>query len=211
MGWPRPRESSLSRVRRRGRDRVSRRCPAAGLFGLLSAREEDVDVTVVGCNLGSRRGIRLHRVAQIDPLDVVTVRGLRVTSVARTVCDLAATESPRECEGAFQEALYRRRDVDRRMEEVVARVPTRRGAPVIRALLHDPRLTRSERERRMLELIASAQLPRPLTNVRVHGYLLDVYWPAERLVVEFDGWGAHGHRLAFEADRKRDQILLRPV
>jgi very-short-patch-repair endonuclease len=69
-------------------------------------------------------------------------------------------------------------------------------------------LTRSERERTLLQLISSAQLPRPVTNIRQHGYLLDAYWPAEGLVVEFDGWRGHGHRLAFESDRKRDQVLV---
>jgi very-short-patch-repair endonuclease len=44
--------------------------------------------------------------------------------------------------------------------------------------------------------------------VRLHGHLVDVLWPEQKLIVEFDGWGAHGHRLAFEKDRKRDQILL---
>ena len=80
--------------------------------------------------------------------------------------------------------------------------------PSIRALIKDPRLTRSERERRLLRLIEAAQLPKPLTNVPVHGYKVDVFWPSHGLVLEFDGWGAHGHRLAFESNRKRDQVLL---
>jgi very-short-patch-repair endonuclease len=58
------------------------------------------------------------------------------------------------------------------------------------------------------KLIAQAQLPKPLTNVRLHGYLVDAYWPEHGLVLEFDGWQAHGHRSAFETDRKRDQVML---
>ena len=79
---------------------------------------------------------------------------------------------------------------------------------MIRALLKDPRMTRSEKERALLKLIDAAQLPRPVTNGRLHGYLVDAYWPAAGLIVEFDGWGAHGNRLAFESNRKRDQVLL---
>ena len=75
-------------------------------------------------------------------------------------------------------------------------------------MIEDPRMTRSERERVLLGLIDAAHLPRPVSNVRLYSYLLDVYWPAEGLVVEFDGYGAHGHRLAFESNRKRDQVLL---
>lgn len=205
---PTPMARARAAVLAYGDDAVVSHRSAAELFGLLPERGEDVDVTVVGRNVGSRRGIRVHRVAYVESQDVVVMRGVKVTSTARTICDLVATESPRDYEAAFQEALFRRRDIDRRMEEVLARDPARRGAPAVRALLRDPRLTRSERERLLLKLIDSAQLPRPATNVRVHGYLLDAYWPAQGLVVEFDGWGAHGHRLAFERDRKRDQVLV---
>lgn len=79
---------------------------------------------------------------------------------------------------------------------------------MIRSLIRDPRLTRSDRERRLLNLIDQAQLPKPVTNAPIHGYKADIYWPQHNLVVEFDGWRAHGHRLAFESNRKRDQILL---
>jgi very-short-patch-repair endonuclease len=121
---------------------------------------------------------------------------------------MAATESAKDVEHAFQEALYRKLVTPRSVHAIIEREPRRRGAPVIRALLEDPRITRSERERALLKLIAQAQLPKPLTNVKLHGYLVDVYWPEHALVVEFDGWPAHGHRLAFDSNRKRDQVLL---
>ena len=136
------------------------------------------------------------------------MRGVPVTSVARTICDLAATEDAKDVEHAFQEALYRRIVSERALAAILKREPNRRGAAVIRALLRDPRLTRSEKERVLLRLLAQAQLPKPVTNVRLHGYLVDAYWPEYGLVLEFDGWQAHGHRSAFETDRKRDQVLL---
>jgi len=140
--------------------------------------------------------------------EMTKMRGVSLTSVARTICDLAASEPAREVEAAFQEALYRELVSDRRLAAIIAREPRRKGVGVIRGLIEDPRMTRSERERALLGLIDAAQLPRPLTNLRLHGYLLDVYWPAEGLAVEFDGYRAHGHRLAFHANRKRDQVLL---
>jgi very-short-patch-repair endonuclease len=191
-----------------GADAVVSHRSAARLYGLLPETSSDVDVTVAGRNLGRRRGIRRHRVKTLPPQDATVMNGLRITTIARTICDLAATESARDTELAFQEALYRRVLTHRDVQAVLAREPTRRGAPIIRALLSDTRLTRSEKERKMLRLIKQAQLPKPLTNVRVHGYLADLYWPAHQLVVEFDGWDAHGHRLAFESNRKRDQILV---
>ena len=120
----------------------------------------------------------------------------------RTVYLLGAAQA------AFQEALYRKIVTERPLLAIIKREPSRRGAPVIRALIDDPRMTRSEKERALLRLIDAAQLPRPVTNVRVHGYLIDAFWPAERLAVEFDGRDAHSHLLAFERNRKRDQVLL---
>ena len=181
---------------------------AAELHGLLPAAGRDVDVTVVGRNPGFHAGIRLHRPRVLGRGDVRKMRGIPVTSVARTICDLAASEPRRDTEAAFQEALYRRVVTPSALAGVLAGEPRRKGGALIRALIDDPRLTRSERERRLLKLIAAAQLTRPLTNVRVEGYQVDALWPGEKLIVEFDGWGAHGHRLAFETDRKRDQMLL---
>jgi very-short-patch-repair endonuclease len=181
---------------------------AAEILGLLPESATAVDVTVVGRNPGRHDGIRLHRPRALARDEVTSVRGVPVTSVARTICDLAATDSLREVEQAFQEALFRRAVSPAALAEILEREPRRRGAPVIRALINDPRMTRSERERLLLRLIDQAQLPRPVTNVRVHGYLVDAYWPEQGLVLEFDGWQAHGHRRAFDGDRKRDQVML---
>jgi very-short-patch-repair endonuclease len=181
---------------------------AACLFNLLPEIGGDVDVTVAGRNPGVRTGIRLHRIARLPRQHVRSMSGFRITSVARTICDLAATESARDTEQAFQEALYREIITDKALNAVLTREPRRRGAPVIRALVDNPSLTRSERERRLLKLINDAQLPKPLTNVPLHGYKADLYWPAYGLVVEFDGWQGHGHRHAFESNRKRDQVMV---
>ena len=67
--------------------------------------------------------------------------------------------------------------------------------------------TRTELERALLSLLRSAGLPRPLVNTKVGPYEADAVWPAERVVVEVDGWAAHGHRGAFERDRARDADL----
>jgi very-short-patch-repair endonuclease len=67
---------------------------------------------------------------------------------------------------------------------------------------------RSEAERRLLELVRAADLPAPQTNTRVAGLEVDMLWPAQRLVVEVDGYEYHGPRVAFERDRRRDARLL---
>jgi very-short-patch-repair endonuclease len=69
-------------------------------------------------------------------------------------------------------------------------------------------MTRSEAERRLIALIRAADLPDPSANVKVCGHMVDLVWPRERLIVEFDGWATHQTRAAFETDRLRDQRLV---
>ncbi len=44
-------------------------------------------------------------------------------------------------------------------------------------------------------------------NVQVGSFIADFLWPESRLIVELDGYRAHGTRSAFEADRSRDVEL----
>jgi very-short-patch-repair endonuclease len=79
----------------------------------------------------------------------------------------------------------------------------RRGdAAIARALAqhraHSTR-TRSEMEERMLALCRRFELEAPLVNEKVNGHMVDFSWPARRLIVETDGWQAHGReRLSSE-------------
>jgi very-short-patch-repair endonuclease len=70
-------------------------------------------------------------------------------------------------------------------------------------------MTRSEAERRLLELVRAARLPAPATNRRLHGHEVDFVWRPQRLVVEVDGYAFHSSRSAFERDRRRDADLIR--
>jgi very-short-patch-repair endonuclease len=67
--------------------------------------------------------------------------------------------------------------------------------------------TRSTLERRFLSIMRQAGLPRPQVNHTIGPYEVDFAWLEERVLVEVDGWHAHGHRLAFERDRARDAEL----
>jgi very-short-patch-repair endonuclease len=65
-------------------------------------------------------------------------------------------------------------------------------------------LTRSELEERLLALCAAHGLPTPAVNAHVGTLEVDFLFPRERVAVETDGWRFHGHRAAFERDRRRD-------
>ena len=69
-------------------------------------------------------------------------------------------------------------------------------------------MTRSEAERRLLELVRAARLPPPRTNQRIHGHEVDFLWPRQRLIAEVDGFAFHSSRSSFERDRRRDAHLI---
>jgi very-short-patch-repair endonuclease len=184
---------------------------AAAVWLLAEPVPGQIDVTLAARRCRPKAGVRVRRVARLDALDIRSSGNLRLTAPARTLLDFAADAPADELERATAEARRRRIVSDSSIQGALARAPTRAGARALRSLLRrhtDPRLTRSTAERRLLALIRSADLPEPLTNVRVHGFEADLYWPEAGLVVEVDGHAFHGDRGAFERDRLRDQALV---
>jgi very-short-patch-repair endonuclease len=185
---------------------------AAALWGVLAKDRPgvDVDVTVIGRNPGRRPGVRTHRAREIDPRDRDVRHRIPVTSVARTLLDIAATEPPRELARSVEAARVRRLVGDRELERLLERASGHKGACALREVLRhtaEPAMTRSEAERRMLALLRAAGLPPSDVNVRVCGHEVDMLWRAERLIVEIDGFEYHRTREAFERDRLRDARL----
>jgi very-short-patch-repair endonuclease len=183
---------------------------AAVLWGLHPAPPPDVEVTVGGRRCDSKRGIRVHRVAALDPRDLRKLGGIPITAPARTLLDLAGTVSARELEQALAEAHARGLVRRGEMVALLARYPRRPGIAALRSLIApdaSPALTRSEAEERLLAMIRAAELPAPEVNVRIGRHEVDFLWSDQRLVVEVDGFRFHSSRTAFERDRARDAEL----
>ncbi len=159
---------------------------------------------IVSSGAAERQGTRLHR-RSLASEDWTTRDGLRVTTPARTIADLSPSMPAVELQRLIEEAQLKGLATPAELETYGPRRPKLRAA----LAAHDePRLTRSEAERRLLTLIRAAGLPTPLTTARVSGLEVDVLWPAQRLIVEVDGYEFHGSRPAFERDRSRDARLL---
>jgi very-short-patch-repair endonuclease len=174
---------------------------AAVLYGLLPDVAGPLHVTVP-VRRRAPTGVVLHRSRDAPGL---RRERIPVTTPARTILDLAATGPEHELARAVEEARLRRLVTDGQLERLAGH---RRGARALRELLDgEPSLTRSEAERVLLALVHRAGLPRPQTNVRVGRHEVDALWPAERLVVEVDGFAFHSSREAFERDRARDGDL----
>ena len=142
--------------------------------------------------------------------DRAIVDGIPCTSVARTLLDFAATARPRELARAVEELERLRLFDGRDMDRVLKSGNGSRGIGRLQAVLAEwtePAFTRSEAERRLLELIRAASLPSPLVNTWVAGYEVDLYWPEHGLAVEFDGYAYHHTRQAVERDAARDADL----
>ena len=185
---------------------------AAALWDLRPSERLEV---IVPSASGRRHppGVRLHRHATLRPQDVTSVHDIPVTTVARTLLDLASVVKPQQLEAAVRQAddaeLFDLGEV----EEVVAAYPRHRGARRLRELLaelrdRDVHLTFSELERAFLALCDDYGLPRPRTNALVNGYRVDFHWPGTPVIVEADSWRWHRGRARFESDRLRDQHLI---
>jgi very-short-patch-repair endonuclease len=182
---------------------------AAGvLLSLLAERGPRIDVTVPGRGGRRRRGALIIHRGPLPDEDVTTKHGLPVTTPARTLIDLADLLPRRRLERALDEAAYVRLDVT----DLQPRAG-RRGSGTLAELIkrHDAGTTRtrSDLEERMLSLLHRFRLQTPEVNAAtIEGYTVDFVWREQRLIVETDGWAAHGTRTAFERDRHRDADLL---
>jgi Protein of unknown function (DUF559) len=185
---------------------------AAAHWGLLATDQIGIDVTAPrGRHAGP--GIRLHSSRSLDEKDTTNHDGIPITKVPRTLLDLAATARSDQLERALAQAMYLRVYDHRAITDVVARSNGHRGTKILLlATAQEPKLTRSKWEARMLRLVRGANLPVPLCNEPFHApdhgeCKPDFHWPSQRLIVETDGWEAHGTRAAFESDRAKDAAL----
>jgi very-short-patch-repair endonuclease len=168
-----------------------------------------LDVTTDGPNRGRRPGIRVHR-ARLAPDERALRSGIPVTSIGRTLLDLAGILGQRELELAVAQAEREELIARSEVEALLERHRGRIGAPALRGVLAlegGPALTRSEAESRFLELVRKAALPVPSTNVVVGPYEIDFLWRDAGVAVEIDGFRYHRSRPRFEGDRRRDAWL----
>jgi very-short-patch-repair endonuclease len=151
-------------------------------------------------------GVITRRSRGLDDRDAARWRGIAVTTVARTLVDLAAVLSADELARACHEAGARHRATPAEVEAVLARRANSPGAGTLRRVLRgDVRVTLSALERRFLARLREAGLPLPETNRPVGGRRVDCHWPDRRLTVELDGYRYHGSRHAWEQDRHRER------
>jgi hypothetical protein len=174
---------------------------AAHLWGLTKGRPPRPEVTAPTKH--RLEGVTTHRARSIE---ATTHRGIPITTVPRTLVDLAShlplDALARACHGAG----VRHDTTPKQVEAVLAARPRIKGAKKLREILcGDTHVTLSELERQFLQRLKTADLPLPKTNKRAHGRRVDCRWPDRRLTVELDSYRYHHSRHAWEQDRRRER------
>lgn len=189
---------------------------AAHQLGLSTWSSIATHVLVPGRRCRSRDGIVTHTSPPLHDDEWVVHDGIACTSWSRTIFDLAATRPRRLVEKALDQAETLRYFDLRGIERGLDRSPARAGSKVLRSILGSyaigQDIQRSESEELLRSICLRHGIPLPHCNVPMNlgerWIEADFFWPAERLVVEVDGFGTHGTRSGFQSDRARDRNLF---
>jgi hypothetical protein len=155
--------------------------------------------------------VRIHRTRRLAEADRTLIEKIPVSAVPRLLLDLAAYVKPKSLDRLIERSEDRGLFDLRAVEELLSRTVGHHGHGRLRqaiALYKPSSFTRSELERRFLDLCLEAGLPQPRMNYVEQGFELDCYWPEFHFAVELDVFETHGTRAAFERDRKRQEDLL---
>lgn len=154
--------------------------------------------------------LKARRCSTLLSRDIRTADGIRVTSPARTLLDIAPHTRTKTLHRFHNELRMRKLISNEQLIDVAKRNPLHPGAKHVRELAG---ASAGEAKRSQLELdweqfTSKHKLPAYVMNVQLAGERVDVLFTPDRLVVELDGWGTHGTRRAFEQDRDRDSRVL---
>ena len=197
-----------------GDDGVLSHGAAAVVWGFDVFREAPPELTMT-CDRRLDGVLRVHRVDSLARAEIVTRRGLRITSMTRTLLDVAAAGDDRATRACLNEALRRRWLTVETLRRLVADAQGARGVEVLRELLHELEggdgPTESQLEDAVVEALIWEGLPRPRRQcaVVVDGRVrrLDFQFAGTPVVLEADGFAWHSTSRSFEEDRARHNAL----
>jgi len=209
VGWPQMTQKRrwMAAILACGRDAVLSHRNAAALWGIGSETPGVVDVSVRRrCEL-RRPGLRVRGRPSLTPEDLTTVDGIPVTSVVRTLIDLATELPPRRLERAICEADKRDLVDPEALRVALDDYGGERGVRPLRKVLdkHTFRLSDSELEILFRPIALEAGLPLPLTKEVVNGWEVDFFFPGLGLVIETDGLRYHRTPSTQTRDAQRDR------
>lgn len=159
-------------------------------------------------------GVRIHRTRMLAPQDITVLDGIPVTSVARTILDLAAILRPSDLEKVIDRA--ERADLFdlNAVVDVLDRANGKKGTQTLKRILaaYEKSTQKSELERAFKALLKPAtDITSPSFNALVQGerstHEVDALWQEQRLAVQLDGFEFHRTRRDREKDAATDADL----
>jgi very-short-patch-repair endonuclease len=187
---------------------------ASALWELPDSRRGPVEVTHPGSKR-SRKGVVVRRM-HLDPTEMTAVRGIRVTTPARTLLDLAVRLADRALDAAVHHCLHHRLVTRADLAAILDRRPAGTGSAKLRKAFEAYDVgapAASPLEARIAHRLRFSGLPAPVRQheVRVAGRrrFLDFAWPEVRVALEADSYRWHSSRGAWESDRARLRDLRR--
>lgn len=195
-----------------GPNAVLSHASALEMWGLRRSRGSVEVLRRAGGPRRERTGIRLHQTRRLPLGHVTEELGIPVTTIERTMLDMAGRLDERQLERALVAADRSGRLRWNALQAMAQGWRGKKGIGRLRrvAMEVDPRAVDavSPLEIDFLALCREFGVPLPQVNVFVEGKLVDFAWPAERVVVETDGYAFHRDRPAFESDRERTVALV---
>jgi very-short-patch-repair endonuclease len=195
-----------------GADAVLSHRSAIALWGLRPPHNGAIDVTDPTRSRTGHRGIRMHSTRCLDPRDRTIRNGIPVTSVHRSILDVAESAPAQQVRLAIEMADRKELYDGFAMDELLTRARGRKGVKPLKAILKTMQgaatpMTRSELENRLLAGLRERGYPEPQPDVLIEDELVDFVWIEHRLIVEVDGYLWHKTRKDFESNRRRDTKL----
>jgi len=187
---------------------------AAALHGIRRAPEGRPVSVSTTAHARTVDGVWLKARRTLAEEDRAVVKGIPVTSPARTLVDLAPMLTAAQLASTLGEADRKGLLDTAAVHRALRRTKGRHGQGHQRLLAaldaheqHGAALLRSELEERFLDLVIEAGLPRPQLNAPVAGFEVDALWREQRVAVELDGWANHKERHAAANDRNKSNKL----
>lgn len=197
-----------------GEHAVASHRSAGALWALDGLAEGPIEIAVPNSTVRKVSSARLRRVTPLVARDRTSVDEIPVTSIERTIVDLAGALPMGGLARGLDSALVQGLTRVERVMACLLRVGRRgrKGSRILAALL-DERLngirpTESSLEQRLERVLTRAGLPRPVRQHKVfdgQGCIgrIDFAYPRARLAIEADSYRWHAAREAWQRDLRR--------
>jgi very-short-patch-repair endonuclease len=194
---------------------------AAELWQLPGREDKSTEITCPRWRRARHDGLLVHESLVLDHIDTTVRERIPVTTVPRTLFDLAGVVGPTTVDIAVATALRRELTTLLELEEVFDRLASRgrAGTTQFRAVLDlhraTPAQTESEAEHLILRLIANHGLPAPTPQYEIRRgdgsfvARVDFAYPELRIAIEYDSYAHHLGTEAHDRDGARRNAIVK--